>query len=276
MMLREVALPALRTTRGSCRSFSTTDGPFKYLKPRFVDRKRRYEDVLITGSVKTLLRAVESCIADPSKQRSKAFWEILTKRCIKSVSLMNYLELGMIGRAFQVAEIQGPKYLKDLKTQFAQEVAKHIRLGGEGRVSGHGALLMVDLLAPVDAKATHEVVTNFPSLMWEMSVKDLAFVVETCAANNVAIDRQTVRRISMKVCAMRETLSIDELRSFVRAFVRWEYRDVRTFTPLALELVKRNPGDEVADFVSQSFEALGIEPPAPMEKITQLNGTEYK
>jgi len=99
--------------------------------------------------------------------------------------------------------------------------------------------------------------------MWELSIEDIVYVVEKCASNNVAMDRRTMRRIAMKVCALRTTLSITQLHAFIRAFVRWDFRDVRTFTPLALELVKR--GDEASiPLVSESFEALCIEPPIPL------------
>jgi len=252
----------------SMRTFSTTDGPFRHIKPRFVDRKRRYESVLVTASVKTLMQAAESCIIDPMKQRSTGFWEILVKRSIASIPLMNQLELGLIGRALDVGEEFGPKHLPRLREEFAKEVAKHFRLGGKSSPSGQGIVLLVNLLAPVDAKATLQVVSRMPLLMWDLSVRDLAFVVNKCVQHDISCDLQSTRRMAMKVSALRERMSTEDLLVFLRAFVKWGFRDVDTFNLVALEVMSRNLGDEaVQKEIASSFQTLSIIPPEEVERI---------
>jgi len=252
----------------SVRSFSTTDGPFRHIKPRFVDRKRRYESVLVTASVKTLMQAAESCISDPLKKRSTGFWEILVKRSIASIPLMNQLELGLIGRALDVCEEYGPSHLPKLRKEFAREVAKHFRLGGKSEPSGHGVVLLVNLLAPVDAKATEQVISRMPLLMWDLSVRDLAYVVNKCVNHDISCDLQSTRRMAMKASALRERMSVDDLLTFLRAFVKWEFRDVDTFNLLALEVMSRNPGNEaVQKEIASSFQTLSIIPPQEVERL---------
>jgi len=74
------------------RPFST-DGPFRHIKPKFVERKKHFNEVLILGDRRKLLDTAQDVLNDTGREFPRAFWEILAKRCIQILHLFDALEL---------------------------------------------------------------------------------------------------------------------------------------------------------------------------------------
>merc|ERR1719421_2597724 len=83
------------------RTFAS-DSPWRWIKPKFTDRKRHYNEVLVFADVRKLLETAQKAIATESGGFPKAFWQIFAKRCIRSMHLFKPLELALIARAFDI------------------------------------------------------------------------------------------------------------------------------------------------------------------------------
>ncbi|CAK9064376.1 Erythronolide synthase, partial [Durusdinium trenchii] len=90
---------------------ASTEGPFlyRYKAKRITWRKRHYNEVLIMADRRKLLETLQDIIDFRGKEFPTAFWEVLAKRCLKSMHLFEPLELSILARAFDRPDMAGSR-----------------------------------------------------------------------------------------------------------------------------------------------------------------------
>lgn len=260
-----------------CR-WASTDGPFRALKPNFVDRKKHYNELLIFADRRKVMETAQEVLGAPGKEFPFAFWEVWAKRCNQSVHLLNPLELAMVARAFDMHNVK-----------LRRELDVYHRIATQARASSGfpaiAVLVMLDVLPRrlKVVKAELEELLRLLSrraveVMWEFSALQALTVLEAITAAGIR-DEVLCGRVAAKLMAHLQgppeaALRVEELARAAAAMAGQEHRDLgllRCLAERAAALVDQEEpapaGAAAAGGLLESFAALGIEgPPAALER----------
>ncbi|CAE7807043.1 eryA [Symbiodinium sp. CCMP2456] len=216
-----------------CRTFATTDGPFLYRfkAKRLKWKKRHYNEVLVMADRRKLLETLQEVIDTPSKDFPKAFWEVLSKRCLKSLHLLEPMELAILARAFDVHE---PKLHR--KLDVFQPLAAQVR--SSTVVPGIAVLALTEIL-PRRLQGTKEELAEImrffarcaADCMWEIPLESAVVLLKGLAASGVR-DAALCRRVSQKLQArLRHGWSLRPglLGRAATAMADQDFRDLELF-----------------------------------------------
>eukprot|EP00419_Tripos_fusus_P004365 CAMPEP_0172688144 /NCGR_PEP_ID=MMETSP1074-20121228/22218_1 /TAXON_ID=2916 /ORGANISM="Ceratium fusus, Strain PA161109" /LENGTH=320 /DNA_ID=CAMNT_0013507741 /DNA_START=36 /DNA_END=995 /DNA_ORIENTATION=- len=261
------------------RPFST-DGPFRYIKPKFVERKKHFNEVLIFGDRRKLLDTAQDVLNDRGREFPRAFWEILAKRCIQSLHLFNALELAIIARAFDAHSVVLKRPDLDIYGSIASSV-----LQLQGRHPGVANVVLADVLSrrlPVyKLSLLQDILRKLgrqaADSMWELSASHAVRLLQILTEAAVQ-DPALCSRIGGKLLAQLRNnpspheaaplMHPEELGNAAAAFAGQNQRNLE----LLRELELHTRGTVAAPLVLESLAKLGIdvlpdEPPdLPLEQ----------
>lgn len=244
---------------GASRSI-TSDGPFRYIKPNFVTRKKHYNEVLVMADRRKLLETAQEVVDVPGTKLSRAFWEVFGKRCVKSMHLFQPLELAIVARAFDVHDVN-----LDGVNVFGT-IAERALVSED--VPGLAAFVLIDVFSRRLVVAKHEVKLLLASLgrhaanrLYELSAAHALHVVAALAAADVS-DVSLRNRVAKKATVQIETLDMDHLAKAAEVFAKQKHRDLQLFTAIserAMHLDSGSAADAVAaKTVLDAYAALRI------------------
>jgi len=260
---------------GQCR-FGSTEGPWLYRKPKEVfNRKKHFNEVLIMADRRKLLETLQDVLDKPQGNYPKAFWEILAKRCIKSIHLLNPLELSIAARAFDVHE---PKIRRDL--DIFPSLAAEVR--NAQHVPGLALIILAEVL-PKRLKVSKEegaelmrhLARRAADVMWEIPAGHAVRFVKALSDAGVrepALCGRVGSKLRMRLELEEQTpysteLTAKDLGLAAAAFAAQGHRDLELFRCLARSAavgLHGNPegledAEQSAWQVLESLDTLGIE-----------------
>eukprot|EP00931_Biecheleriopsis_adriatica_P122483 TRINITY_DN97473_c0_g1_i1.p1 TRINITY_DN97473_c0_g1~~TRINITY_DN97473_c0_g1_i1.p1 ORF type:complete len:314 (+),score=77.46 TRINITY_DN97473_c0_g1_i1:61-942(+) len=252
------------------RCFGSTEGPFLYLKGnKFKDRKKHFNEVLIMADRRKLLETAQDIIDDPHRKFPKAFWEILAKRCIQSMHLLEPLELSIVARAFDMH--QRPTLRRDLDV--FQPLAAQVR--ASRTVPGLAIIVLADVL-PRQLKLAKDdmgellryLARRAADVMWEIPAVHAVTLVQALSSSGVR-DPALCSRVAQKLrIQLEHGNSIGEAGRAASAFAAQGHRDLELFRCLARAAAcglqndsweLREEAEQSAWKVLESLDVLGIE-----------------
>mmetsp|Transcript_28468 Transcript_28468/g.78438 ORF Transcript_28468/g.78438 Transcript_28468/m.78438 type:complete len:306 (+) Transcript_28468:73-990(+) len=255
----------LVSSDGQRRSIGT-DGPYRHLKPRFVERKKHFNEVLVTGDRRKLLETAQDVLNDRGLEFYRPFWEVFAKRCIRSMALFTPLEVAIVLRAFDVHSIQ----FKALDVYAA--AVPHIRAAR--KIPGHAIVTFVDVLPRrwrVQKEELKELLVHLgcraADVMWEIAPRHAARLLESLAAAGVrdaALSTRVARKLLLTI-GDPGALDTQDLGVIAGALVGHAHRDLELLQGLARRVVEHcegHPSEEgiaVAIRILESFHALEVD-----------------
>lgn len=249
------------------RAFGTTDGPFRHIKPKFVERKKHYNELLIMGDRRKLLETAQDVLHEPQKQFPTAFWEVLAKRCIQSIHLFEPLELAIIVRAFDAHDVKLRGDL-DIYGQVARCVP-----GGHGH-SGLAVIILADVLSrrlPTHKMDLLKDVLKFlgrraADVMWELSTPHAIRFLEVLTSQRIrdpALCSRVARKVLVQLSGANTSLELEDLCRAATAFAGQGHRDLGLCYGIAERVAFLSAGSPegalVAQQVLKSFTFLRID-----------------
>jgi len=235
MACRLVGLPLVRVVHLWSRQlrYASTEGPFlRYKAKNITWKKRHYNEVLIMADRRKLLEALQDVIESPGRKYPRAFWEILSKRCLKSMHLLEPVELSIVARAF---DIHQPKLRPEL--DIYRPMAVQV-LNSRSAVPGLAVIVLADIL-PRHLKTQDEsrdllsfLARRAADVMWEIPIEYAVKLLEELSKTG-AQDAALCRRIAKK---LQVHLPDDDDVLPGRAasvFAAQDYRDLELFRRLS-------------------------------------------
>mmetsp|Transcript_16312 Transcript_16312/g.21948 ORF Transcript_16312/g.21948 Transcript_16312/m.21948 type:complete len:286 (+) Transcript_16312:89-946(+) len=249
---------------GVKRAFGT-DGPFRHIKPSFVERKKHYNELLIFGDRRKLLETAQDVLSNPYQKLPRPFWEILAKRCIQSAHLLEPLELAIIARAFDMHDVDLGADLDIYESIAAQAKTR-------GDLSGISIAVLADVLPRRLASGQADIKDllgwlgrRAADVMWELDAAQAVAVLTALTLGGVQ-DAVLCSRVARKVLLQLEgpgVLQLDELAQAAAAFAGQGHRDLHLFRSLTARtaaLATSAPaGASAAKRVLESLAVLGID-----------------
>ncbi|CAE7186698.1 eryA [Symbiodinium pilosum] len=265
------------------RSFATTETPFLYRfkAKRLKWKKRHYNEVLIMADRRKLLETLQEVIDAPGKQFPKPFWEVLSKRCIKSMHLLEPLELAIVARAFDVHQ---PELRKDMDV--FPSLAAQVR-DSRSFVPGM-AIIALSEIFPRRLRHKEEVAElmklfarRAANCMWEIPVDAAVSLIEELAASGVkdaALCRRVAKKLQIRLTSDLWEPNLGLLGQAAAALAAQDFRDVELFRSLVESAARCLEGsDGSADRASgravlDSLEVLKLELPEaePLRKALEV------
>mmetsp|Transcript_17695 Transcript_17695/g.28752 ORF Transcript_17695/g.28752 Transcript_17695/m.28752 type:complete len:303 (+) Transcript_17695:64-972(+) len=254
---------ALRTSRAGV----STDGPWRHLRPNIVEKKKHYGRVLVTADRRKILETAQDVLNEPDKHYGGRFWEVMSKRSIRSMHLFQPLELAILARAFDHHDVQ----MKGLNVFKA--------IGDQARTTtsafpGLAVLVMVDVLSrrlcTSDGKPWHGTADlmqrlgrHASSSMWELHCEHAVRVLEVLSALDIK-DASLCLRVAAKVANEMDGLSLKILGKAAVAFAGQGHRDVKLMRGIAEKASElcadgKDANEASARQVVESLVALEIE-----------------
>lgn len=232
-----------------CRTFATTDGPFLYRfkAKRLKWKKRHYNEVLVMADRRKLLETLQEVIDTPSKDFPKAFWEVLSKRCLKSLHLLEPTELAIVARAFDVHEPSLHRRLDVFQPLAAQVRSSTV-------VPGIAVLALSEILPRRLQGAKEEELAEImrffarcaADCMWEIPLESAVVLLKGLAASGVR-DAALCRRVSQKLQARLRhgsSLRAGLLGRAATAMADQDFRDLELFRCLVDAAARGLEGQE--------------------------------
>lgn len=259
-------LLARRFGRGGSGGGGTTDGPFRHLKPRFTERKKHFNEVLVLADRVKLLETAQDVLNEPDRQFPRPFWEVMAKRCIQSMHLFQPLELAIITRMFDIHE-PGLRTGLDVYGHAATQARE------ANGIPGHALLVFSDIFprrlkSPAKLRDLMEHLgREAADALWELSAAHAVRVLGAVGGAG-ARDPALCGRVAAKLWAQLQeepsALDLEDIAGAAAAMAAQEHRDL----PLLRELAERSAqlcdgspmGAEVARNVLGSLASLGVEP----------------
>lgn len=245
------------------RSFGTTDGPFRYIKPRFVEKKKHWNELLILGDRRKLLETAQDVLNEPNTEFPLPFWEILAKRCIQSMHLFEPLELAIIARAFDSHDVK-LRFDLDIYGAIAKQALAGNNCPGLAILvlsdvlpRRRGGFKVEELLKKLGGQAT--------DVMWELSPAHAVRVLSALSSAGIK-DPALSGRVARKVVshlAMSNDFSLKDLSKAASSFASQGHRDLDLFNSIAERVAalveETGAGASAAREVRDSFAVLGID-----------------
>ncbi|CAE7453936.1 eryA [Symbiodinium natans] len=184
-------------------TFASTEGPFLYRfkAKRLTWKKRHYNEVLVMADRRKLMETLQEVIDSPDKEFPRPFWEVLSKRCIKSMHLLEPLELAILARAF---DLHQPDLHKSM--DIFQPLATQVR-SSCSFVPGMAVIALTQIL-PRRLRSTKEELADLmrffsrraADCMWEIPLDFAVRLLQELSASGVN-DAALCRRVSQKLQA---------------------------------------------------------------------------
>eukprot|EP00928_Gymnodinium_smaydae_P085972 TRINITY_DN6972_c0_g1_i1.p1 TRINITY_DN6972_c0_g1~~TRINITY_DN6972_c0_g1_i1.p1 ORF type:complete len:354 (+),score=72.18 TRINITY_DN6972_c0_g1_i1:128-1063(+) len=272
------------------RCFGTTDGPFRHLKPRFTERKKHYNEVLVMADRRKLLETAQDLLAEVPGEvpKPRAFWEVLSKRCVQSMHLLAPLEVAIVLRALDNHGIQ----LRGADVFAA--AAPCVESARE--VPGHAVAVFADIFprrlhsaSPVELQRLLAHVGRCAAdALWELSPRHAADLLGSLTAAGVrdsALSARVARKVLFRLQAEAqgeaapadpqdpdvEPFGPEELAAVAETMVGQEHRDLPLLRALAQRIVEGPASAETAACAARvlaSFRALQVDDvPGELENV---------
>eukprot|EP00927_Polykrikos_kofoidii_P033460 TRINITY_DN2828_c0_g1_i1.p1 TRINITY_DN2828_c0_g1~~TRINITY_DN2828_c0_g1_i1.p1 ORF type:complete len:365 (-),score=72.94 TRINITY_DN2828_c0_g1_i1:38-1132(-) len=224
------------------RSFSTTDGPFKYYKGKTdtfkKNRKKHYNEVLVFADRRKLLEVAQDLLNGALRDEVKpAFWEIYAKRCIKSMHLLTPLEIAIVLRSFDVYDVQ----LRGADVFAA--AASFVRASKE--VSGQAVVVLVDVFSrrlKVPREEMQDLLEHLgrqaANAMWEITPRgavDILSTMSAVGAQDSALSARVARKVLMQL-DVPGVLALEDLPVAAQAMAAQNHRDVDLLRGIATRI----------------------------------------
>eukprot|EP00434_Breviolum_minutum_P001499 symbB.v1.2.001322.t1/scaffold57.1/size370615/31 len=230
MACRLVGLPLVRVVHLWSRQlrYASTEGPFlRYKAKNITWKKRHYNEVLIMADRRKLLEALQDVIESPGRKYPRAFWEILSKRCLKSMHLLEPVELSIVARAF---DIHQPKLRPEL--DIYRPMAVQV-LNSRSAVPGLAVIVLADIL-PRHLKTQDEsrdllsfLARRATDVMWEIPI-EYAELSKT-GAQDAALCRRIAKKLQVHLPDDDDVLP----GRAASVFAAQDYRDLELFRRLS-------------------------------------------
>lgn len=285
------------------RGFGTTDGPFKHLKPKFTEHRAHYQDTLIFGDVRKLMRTSEEVLAaksvDQQTRFPQSFWEIFPKRAVKSMHLFSPGEMALLAKAFDTPACRGAQ-TRDVYEAMLLQISRRdegvgiptaaLRSepgGSPGAWGGLPLAILIDVfsrwlgrqenlgMAQSYCAVLEALGSKVLDAMWELKVVDLAQILSSLARMEVR-DTALCRRTAEKVRARMSELGLKELADVAAAMAGQNHRDVALFRSIArraAEVLRSHDGDERAVSMREMEEEWATEHKSPISDSRSLELT---
>jgi hypothetical protein len=245
----------------------STDGPWKWQRPRFVEKKKHYGQVLVTADRRKLLETVQDVLNEPNLHYGGRFWEVMSKRCIRCMHLFKPLELAMIARAFDVHDVE----MKGLNVFKA--IAERARSVTSG-FPGLAVLVLADVLSrrlrakgsgrwwPGTQDLMQRLGRHASNCMWELRPEHAIQVLGVLSDAEVK-DPAICARVASKVKMQLDSLKLESLVQAAIVFASHQHRDLELLRGIAEQVAARcyeHPDNEaLARRVLGSFVTLEID-----------------
>jgi len=251
------------------RTFATSDGPFRHMKVKFTDRNRKknYNEVLVTGDVKKLVDTAQDMLQEHgSKVVPDPVWKQYAKRCVASMHLLKPLELAIIARCFDAYDID----LKGAEFNVFGSLAKQLReTAAQKDFPGLAVLVLADVVARrlQNGKNSKEELLDLLGrkacqCMWELSPSN-AVEVLTSVTSAGALHPTLCTRVARKVQSQLETLPLGVLAKTAKALAAQEHRDLSLLQGIAHRVCAEGKGyphsQQCAEDVLSAFQQLDID-----------------
>eukprot|EP00747_Dinoflagellata_sp_TGD_P185973 gnl/TRDRNA2_/TRDRNA2_42776_c0_seq1.p1 gnl/TRDRNA2_/TRDRNA2_42776_c0~~gnl/TRDRNA2_/TRDRNA2_42776_c0_seq1.p1 ORF type:complete len:312 (+),score=44.80 gnl/TRDRNA2_/TRDRNA2_42776_c0_seq1:32-937(+) len=248
----------------SPRAFSTTDGPFRHMRPKFVDRKKHYGQVLVMADRRKLLETAQDVLNEPAKKLPLSFWEVFSRRCIQSMHLFEPLELAIVARAFDVHNI------KIRRLDIFGAAAGHAR--NFRSFPGVAVVVLMDIFSRRLASSGPELEflgRKSADSMWELSPRNAIFVLSTVTEAGVQ-DTALCSRVAAKANGQMELLVLEDLVRVTAALAGQGHRDLELLNRIADRTTTlcgetaSSAAAEAAKQIASGFEKLEVDVPEPL------------
>lgn len=244
------------------RCFGTTDGPFRHMKPNFVERKKHFNEVLVMADRRKLLETAQELLADDSgKKYPRGFWEVLSKRCIQSMHLFNPMETAILLRCLDVNNIQYKH-----ADAFAAAVP---RVMASSAIPGDAVVIFGDIFARrlrVSEAELRELLAHLgrraANVLWEIPPQRAVGLLSAMTSAG-AMDSALASRVGRKVLAQlgAEHMTLVDVALAAEAMVGQGHRDLELLKGLAIRAADvSTPGAAACALrVLRSLEALEVD-----------------
>jgi len=260
-----------------CRCFGTTDGPWRHIKPKPLvkEKKKHYGEVLTMASVRKLVETAQDAVNAPSTVYPLAFWEVMAKRCIQSMHLLNPLELAIVARAFDTHSVE----LKSRLDVYGQ-IAKYA--SGMTNFPGVAILIFTDILPrripseKVDLTDLFKMLgRQLANVLFEVSAAHALRILEALTKVGVR-DPPLCQRVARKVYVqlwVPDALDSDDLARAASIMAAQEHRDLPVLlaiTNAASLACEDNPSTSTAragEAVLAALDALTVDGAEEVERL---------
>lgn len=182
-----------------------------------------------------LLETLQDVIDSRRREFPAAFWEILSKRCLKSMHLLEPLELSILARAFDVHKPQLAPFLNVYRPMAVQVI------NSKSPVPGLAISVLTDILPRrLDKDQSRDLLRclarRAADVMWEIPAEHAVKLLEELSKFGLQ-DASLCRRVAKKVQVYLSAgpgRGHDDLPGRVAsAFAAQDYRDLELFRHLA-------------------------------------------
>jgi len=254
---------ALRASRAGV----STDGPWRHLRPNITEKKKHYGRVLVTADRRKILESAQDVLNEPGKHYGGRFWEVMSKRSIRSMHLFQPLELAILARAFDHHGVQmkGLNVFKSIGDQVRTTTSAF---------PGLAVLVLVDVLSrrlcTNDGRpwqGTPDLIQRLgrhaSSCMWELHPEHAVRVLEVLSTFQIK-DAALCIRVAAKVANNMDGLSLETLAKAAVAFAGQGHRDLKLMRGIAERSAElcadgKDENEAFARRVVESLVALEIE-----------------
>lgn len=241
------------------------------MKPKFVDRKKHFNEVLVMGDRRKLLETAQDMISEAGRVFPKPFLEVFSKRCIRSMHLFSACEMAIIARALDVHDVNvpgidvyGPLATRVLKLTAPREGMPGVAISVFADVLPRRLLYFspeekTDLLRALGKCAS--------KAMWEIEPAYAVHLLRNLTNAGVR-DTALCRRVARKVVVHLDfpgALELHDIADAATVFAIQKHRDLELFAGLAARAAKdcqeyvSPDGAAAAAAVLDAFTGLEIE-----------------
>jgi len=202
-----------------------------------VEKKKHYSEVLVMANRRKLLETAQDLLNEVDRQFPRPFWEVFSKRCIRSMHLLEPLEVAMVVRALDAHDVQ-------LRGYDVYAVAAP-RIRASQQVPGTAVVVLADVLPrrlflPRDelADLLRHLGRCAADVMWEMAPRHAVAVLDTLSSAGVrdpALSTRVARKLLAQLQSPSEAapISAQEVTTAAQAFVGQGHRDLDLLQALA-------------------------------------------
>eukprot|EP00929_Paragymnodinium_shiwhaense_P086965 TRINITY_DN47314_c2_g2_i2.p1 TRINITY_DN47314_c2_g2~~TRINITY_DN47314_c2_g2_i2.p1 ORF type:complete len:349 (-),score=90.51 TRINITY_DN47314_c2_g2_i2:65-1066(-) len=264
-----VSATALQPLCSQRRSFGTTDGPFKHIRPKFfkgkgLPRKKHYGQKLFAADRRKLLEEAQDLLREAGIERPRPFWEVYAKRSVESMHLLEPLEIAMVLRAFDVHDAK-------IKSKFDVFFTSLQYVRAARNIPGLAVVTFMDVL-PRRLKIPEEQLQGLlqhlgrraADCLWELTAPQavrLLAAVSAAGVKDAALSARIARKVFFQL-GSPEALNSADIAMAAGALASQGHRDLELFRSMASTVSEDGSAQvspSAAGQLLESFEKLGID-----------------
>ncbi|PHJ20262.1 hypothetical protein CSUI_005911 [Cystoisospora suis] len=208
-----------------------SDGPYRRIRFSLKPIRHDYHNVLIFGDVRKLGETADELLQQEKKgntNKSRAFWEIFSKRVKASAHLLPPRIAAKIAKSFDVHN-QDTGLFVVLALALSGSMLK--------KADGFSLLTLTEILSRRLKKFTQDplfksIANHLPNVTYQLTAQQLLTFLESFHAAGHMADVYTCKRIARKVHACTGELDHEEIARASVAFAAHGYRDPSIYEAL--------------------------------------------